>query len=472
MANYIVDWKSGGTQGVPRKTSIVLPEKTKDSSSTSVTLTGRGVNNWGEIQQENFIRLMENFASNAPPENPTIGQLWYNSAENILYINVDDLTVTDIPLYYPQSPARWAQVWPASAGGSAYASISEYNGMALEINRIIGLPSVLGSDADVANNQYGWGQADLVPVYTSINLLAPGFDPLIYPPVFDNSAWVILLSRLRKALRHIGQSESLGSPIGFVNDRRPFAPGNALANTYNNFPAQGTLPNIQAGWNGLGFATLQTYYTNTLNAINTLRTNRFSMAALSSQINQLVNATRTTSWSSTITHSMSFTFASEDAAKAYFNSGGSFKFDWAHTGGADYINTAWTNFLTAQTGLSFDYKGMRRGTVYQNVSPAGANTIGFYDLTTSFQDVYRRDRQYAAYETISDGGIRVEALKRMSGVNFVIDINVHFTETVAPGETIIGTTTSVVSGQKASSANTNNPGIAQPAGTSSGSFTT
>jgi hypothetical protein len=476
MANYIVDWKSGGVQGIPRKTSIVLPEKTKDSSSTSITLTGRGVNNWGEIQQENFIRLMENFASNTPPENPTIGQLWYNPAENILYINVDELTVTDIPLYHPQSPARWAQVWPSS---NAYASVTEYNNIALDINRIIGTPSVFGGDADVANNQYGWGQTDLVPVYTSQNLLADGFDPLVYPPMFDNSAWAILLSRLRKALRHIGQSESLSSPVGFINDRRPMAPGNALANSYNNFPAQGSLPNIKAGWNGLGLATLQTYFNNTVSAINTLKTNRFSMAALSSQINQLVNATRITPWSSTLVHNMTFTFASENAAKAYFNAGGSFKFDWAHSGGADAINTSWTNFLLAHTGIHFDFKGMRRNGVYKMVSPAGTSTVGFYDLTTTFQDLYRRDRQfstyenqYVAYETISDGGMRVEARKRTSGSSFIIDINVYFTETVAPGEVIVGTTTSIVSGLKASSSNTNQPGIAQPVATSGGSFTT
>jgi hypothetical protein len=168
---------------------------------------------------------------------------------------------------------------------------------------------------------------------------------------------------------------------------------------------------------------------------------------------------------------MTFTFVDEDAARAYFNSGGSFKFDWSHSGGADAINTAWTDFLATQTGLSLDYKGMKRGGVYQTVSPASTTTVGFYDLTTAFQDLYRRDRQYAAYETISDGGIQVEARKRINGTTFIVDINVHFTETVALGEVIVGTTTSAVSGQKASNANTNQPGVAQPVGTSSGSFT-
>lgn len=478
MANYIVDWQSGGLQGLPRKTSIVLPEKTKDTSSTSLTLTGRSTNSWGEIQQENFLKLMENFASNTPPANPTIGQLWYNSEEHILYMQVDELTSGNTPLYHPQSPARWAQIWPAV---TAYASISEFNALAAEINRVVGAPSVSGTDPDIAKNQYGWGQTDLVPTYTDMNTLSPGFssevnpaDPTYptYPAVFDNSAWAILLSRLRKALRHIGQSESLGSPIGFINDGRPTGNGNALANKYNDFGGAGTLANILAGWNGLGLGSVQTYSTNTTNAINTLKTNRFSMSALSSQIDVLVDSVRTASWNSTKIHNMIFTFASADAAKAYFNSGGSLKFDWSHTGGSDTINNAWTTFLAAQTGLSFDYLGIRRGSTYQTVTPAGTTSVGFYDLTSTFKDVYLRNRQFAAYETITDGGIRIEARAQSSGSQFILEINVYFTESPAAGETIIGTTISRVSGQKASNVNTNRPGIAQPTATSGGSFTT
>ena len=467
MSNYIVDFASGGSEGVPRKESIVLPEKIKNSTSTSVVLTGRGVNNWGEIQQENFIRLMENFASNTPPENPTIGQLWYNSAESILYIHVDELQVTYMPLYYPQSPARWAQVWPAV---TAFAGISEYNNLALEFNRIIGTPSVLGSDSDNANNQYGWGQTDLVPVYNSENQLNAQFDSTVYPPVFDNKITHALLSRLRKALRHVGQPETLGSSIGFVNDSRPKAPGNTLANSFNDYPTNGTLENIKAGYNGLGTVALINKFNDTVNAISTLQTNRFNIAALSSQLNVLTSLTRSTAWvAPTITHSMELTFASENAAKAYFNSGGSLKFDWSHSGPADTLNDGWTNFLATETGLSLDFTGMKRGTTYVNVSSSNPVTVGFYDLTSSFQDLFSKDRTYSAYENGSGGNIRIEA-RIVSGATFKIEINVHFSETPVPGETLTGTTISSLTGKKASVANTNQPGIAQPVTVSSGNF--
>lgn len=465
---YIVDWQSGGNEGIPRKNSINLPEKTKDSISTSITLTGLGVSKWGEIQQENFIRLMENFASATPPANPTIGQLWYNPAENVLYMNVDDLTVTDIPLYHPQSPARWAQVWPSSGGLSAYAYIDEYNALAIEINRIIGTPSTLGVDSDVARNQWGWGQNDLVPVYDSVKQLSTGFDPTIYPPVFDNSAWVILLSRLRKALRQIGQPETLGSNVGFINDRRPFPPGNGLANSYNNFPAQGTLPNIGAGWKGAGLVTIQNDYNRTITAIDILKMNRFALAPLSSQINQLASSTRTTPWTQTITHSMSFTFPNQNTAKAFFNAGGSLKFEWSHVGGVDLLNMGWTNFLAEQTGLQMNYKGTHRNYVYEMSTAGGTDTIGFYDLTSTFQTIYQRNRRNAGYyETVGDGKLWIEARTRVDGNNFIVDINVHFSETTNPGAGVSGTTISAVSGIKASSANTDSPGISQPTAISS-----
>lgn len=479
MSNYNIDWQSGGLEGIPRKTSIVLPQKTLDSTSTSLTLTGKGVNNYGEIQQENFLRLMENFASAEPPSNPTIGQLWYNTLENVLYIHVDENNVGDIPLYYPQSPARWAQVWPAV---SSYASLSEYSQAALTINRIIGKPSEFGSNADVANNQYGWGQTDLVPEYTSTSQLAPGFSPTIFPQSFDNNAWVILLSRLRKALRHIGQPETAASPVGFVSDGRPVKPGNTLANTYNNFPTVGTLPNYESGFGGFGNATLQTHFANTINAISTLDTNRFKIAALSSEQKQLVSFARTASWQTTLVHEIALTFSNEDAAKAYFNSGGYFRFAWSHIGGADAINSSWTNFLAAQSELIFDYRGMRHGNVYENSTTTSGETLGFYDLTTSFKNFYTRDRQYGAYAYISDGGILVEAKKETlpSGA-FVVYFNVSFTEALGVGETIVGTTTSSCFGHKANNLNTNMPIIQQPVpngpingsgvGSGAGSFT-
>jgi hypothetical protein len=82
MSNYTIDWQSNNTEGIPGKAPISLPQKTSNSTATSITLTGRGLLNYGEIQQENYIRLMENFASATAPLHPTVGQIWFDSTNN------------------------------------------------------------------------------------------------------------------------------------------------------------------------------------------------------------------------------------------------------------------------------------------------------------------------------------------------------------------------------------------------------
>ena len=98
MANYNIDWQSGGDESIPGKTDIVLPEKTLNTTASSITLTGKGVKNYGEIQQENFIRLMENFASNSAPANPTIGQLWFDTTSGERVPKVYDYSQVWVPL--------------------------------------------------------------------------------------------------------------------------------------------------------------------------------------------------------------------------------------------------------------------------------------------------------------------------------------------------------------------------------------
>jgi hypothetical protein len=61
---------------------IVVLDGTKDTTSTSLTLFGRLVQNYGDQQNENFVRLLENFAFNSSPPNPIQGQLWFDKTTN------------------------------------------------------------------------------------------------------------------------------------------------------------------------------------------------------------------------------------------------------------------------------------------------------------------------------------------------------------------------------------------------------
>lgn len=54
------------------------------NTDTGLTLIGRNYISYGEIQNENFIRLLENFADTIPPGQsvgftPIAGQLWWDT---------------------------------------------------------------------------------------------------------------------------------------------------------------------------------------------------------------------------------------------------------------------------------------------------------------------------------------------------------------------------------------------------------
>jgi len=62
----------------------VIPDGTTNTSSTSLSLVGQGVTNYGTAENENWVYLLENFASPSAPLLPILGQLWYNSTTDTL----------------------------------------------------------------------------------------------------------------------------------------------------------------------------------------------------------------------------------------------------------------------------------------------------------------------------------------------------------------------------------------------------
>ena len=62
---------------------VVLQDGTLDTS-TSIGLLGRNYVGYGEVQNENFLFLLENFAGTNPPARAVEGQTWYDSANNKL----------------------------------------------------------------------------------------------------------------------------------------------------------------------------------------------------------------------------------------------------------------------------------------------------------------------------------------------------------------------------------------------------
>lgn len=65
-----------------------LLDNTTDSTNSSLTLVGKNYKGYGLFLNQNFVRLMENFALATAPTAPLPGQLWYNSTAKLLNINI------------------------------------------------------------------------------------------------------------------------------------------------------------------------------------------------------------------------------------------------------------------------------------------------------------------------------------------------------------------------------------------------
>ena len=62
-------------------TVTTITDGTLDNT-TSLTLFGKSYSGWGELLQENLIKLLENSASTSAPTAPLAGEIWYDKSSN------------------------------------------------------------------------------------------------------------------------------------------------------------------------------------------------------------------------------------------------------------------------------------------------------------------------------------------------------------------------------------------------------
>lgn len=65
---------------------VSIPDSTQDTTSSSLVLPGRNSVNFGLSINQNFIDLLQNFASTSAPPNALQGQLWFDTVNNDLKV--------------------------------------------------------------------------------------------------------------------------------------------------------------------------------------------------------------------------------------------------------------------------------------------------------------------------------------------------------------------------------------------------
>jgi len=237
---------------------------------TSLNLIGRGYPNYGEKTAENFLHLLENFASPISPVNPIEGQLWYDTSDpnnkilrimdgtpsNIRWPSVTGIyqQITDPKLESSQGlkngdiwvdtgkrqlkiygAGNWTTVGPSTSTdtGAFVASLPANTGGPYDVilNKVSGkVISIVAKDAFTPGPRTIAGFTSLVPgvnLATDINAIFNGVSSSTYNLSIGNSIYPVS-SFLRK--NNLG-GEIITGKVSFVGSYGVTISSNAGDNT-------------------------------------------------------------------------------------------------------------------------------------------------------------------------------------------------------------------------------------------------
>lgn len=143
-------------------------------------------------------------------------------------------------------------------------------------------------------------------------------------------------------------------------------------------------------------------YTALSGNLTTITTNRGNAAAVGTTYNTSGSRATTGTWDVSAVCTLTVTFSSNAAFRAFFNAGGRVGLNYSRSGGTSSTkNTSWTNLLTA-CGTLYTTGGTLTqniaGTNYQGTLKSGgsgttnilATTTGAFDFTTSNVNIFRQ----------------------------------------------------------------------------------
>lgn len=86
--SYKINFTDTTTPNDPNKLSLTV-EDLSLNTETSLVFVGKNYPGYAKFIGENFLHLLENFASEVKPANPVTGQLWYDTSTSQLKVNVN-----------------------------------------------------------------------------------------------------------------------------------------------------------------------------------------------------------------------------------------------------------------------------------------------------------------------------------------------------------------------------------------------
>lgn len=190
--------------------------------------------------------------------------------------------------------------------------------------------------------------------------------------------------------------------------------------------------------------------------MSTVENDKLLLAGSQSTAAAGVSHTSSAAWNGTRTHQVRMTFASSNARRHFFNSGGELRTSASLTGGSGSKDSDWATMLSNMGTIKMNY------TQTTSTGTGSGSSIGFYDLTATFQTVF----------TKSGSGVYAEndyIVQARAETSTTVDFKILFRDDDAGDQTgigpavdenVTGTLTSTVSYLRASGSNVS---VAAPA---------
>ena len=137
-----------------------------------------------------------------------------------------------------------------------------------------------------------------------------------------------------------------------------------------------------------------------------------------------ISSTRSSTWNGLIVHEVAVTFSSAAAKRFFFNTGGEIRLSANNTGASTPKGLDWAQ-LCSQIGI---IKFSAETTV--STSGGGGSTVGNYDLTTSFQNIYQKIGS-GTYSAVYAGNIYT--VKARSDIDTRIIFRIEFNDVAFVG---------------------------------------
>lgn len=209
-----------------------------------------------------------------------------------------------------------------------------------------------------------------------------------------------------------------------------------------------TLPSITSGnkVSANSANLLQTAANTVIDPANLYKLAQFSDEALTS-------STRSTAWKTTIQHNFNLTFSNADAARYFFNSGSTIRITPNFLkSGSTPINDSWESLINNLGTVVFGHAS----TSATGSSPGTGSAFGFFNLTTSPQQIYTKTGSTAYGGVYSSNDYTIRAYQN-AGANIIYFECTFNDDKVGGGgiwdEDVVGTVTNAVRMYRASGSN-------------------